>query len=249
MKLNSRSHPIGPTHEANNVLVDKEYIARPFNQLIKIGESGSAKLRSGTQNGEIIEEFPFDSDRVFTSAKDLIIKPSNPLPYNTKVYLTMDVGFVVSAKTGEKCNFLTETSAKTFYFTTQPEPVVEKVVRKVGDQVFGGTIVSITAGGCLIISPEFTERTDVWDSSSNTISFTQENTSTKGWFIPTKEQLINPELIPFDCVNEISGQHTILWSSNGIGDSGYAVDVSTRRLILINKNNKRRLRTFKFIED
>lgn len=241
------NHPIGPNNNAVNVSVNKKEIARGFNQKIHLGNHGSVRLRSGSQKGEIIEEFSFDSDRVFVSARDLIVVPTNPLPYNTKIYLTMDDGFVIATKTGEECKFLNEDSSITFSFTTEPEPVVEKKVIKVGDYISGGTVVSVIGGRYLIVSPDDTEQNVSWDDIKSVESRALEVTKSKGWFIPTKEQLINPELIPFEYLN--TAKKTVFWSSDSNGSDAYAVDVSTRQILSINKKNNLRTRTFKFVED
>ena len=117
---------LGPLNKEKNVKVDRKEIARIFNQPILLVTSGSVKLRKGSQTGEILEEFDINSGKVTTSGNELVLFPEKLLPYETEIFLTMDDGFVISASSGEKCNFLNETSNITFSFATE-DPIGKKL--------------------------------------------------------------------------------------------------------------------------
>ena len=85
----------------------KEFI-KGFNQPIILGESGTARLRKGSQFGEILEEFDVNSDRVQIRHTELVLLPEKQLPYETEIFLTMDDGFVIAERSGERCTFLNE---------------------------------------------------------------------------------------------------------------------------------------------
>jgi hypothetical protein len=59
----------GPLNKEQNVKVDRKEIARLFNQPILLGDSGTARLRKGSQTGEILEEFDVHSGKSFSKCK------------------------------------------------------------------------------------------------------------------------------------------------------------------------------------
>jgi hypothetical protein len=66
----------------------------------------------------------------------------------------MDDGFVIAKSSGEKCNFLNETSEVTFSFTTE-DPI--------GKPLEGGTILAKNGGRYLIVSPKKAEISLFWE--------------------------------------------------------------------------------------
>jgi hypothetical protein len=222
----------GPLDKEQNVKVDKKAIARIFNQPILLGDFGTARLRKGSQTGEILEEFDVHSGKVSASARELVLFPEKTLPYETEVFLTLDNGFVVAKASGEKCNFLNEKSEVTFSFTTE-DPI--------GKSLEGGIIISKSGGRYLIVSPKKAEISLFWEEKEKAIAHTEEVTGTSGWFIPSSGLLINEE---WNVRN--------LWfrsedNNNFWTNDGYEIDMSDLILRTINKNTINKIRTFKFV--
>ena len=223
---------IGPLDKENNVKVDRKQIARLFNQPILLGDSGKVKLRKGSQTGEILEEFDVHSGKVSASARELVLFPEQTLPYETEIFLTMDNGFVVAKASGEKCNFLNETSDVTFSFTTE-DPI--------GKSLEGGIILAKSGGRYLIVSPKKAEISLFWEEKEKAIAYTEEVTGTSGWFIPSSGLLINEELNVRNLWFE-SEDNNNFWTSDD-----YEIDMSDLILRTINKNTINKVRTFKFV--
>lgn len=222
----------GPLNKEQNVKVDKKEIARIFNQHILLGNSGTARLRKGSQTGEILEEFDVHSTKVSASARELVLFPEKILPYETEIFLTMDDGFVVAKSSGEKCNFLNETSEVTFSFTTE-DPI--------GKSLEGGIIVSKSGGRYLIVSPKKAEISLFWGEKEKAIAHTEKVTGTSGWFIPSSGLLINENL---NMRNLWFGSedNNNFWTSDD-----YEIDMCDLILRKINNNTINKVRTFKFV--
>ena len=223
---------IGPLNKEKDVKVDRKEIARLFNQPILLGNSGTARLRKGSQTGEILEEFDVHSGKVSASARELVLFPKQTLPYETEIFLTLDDGFVIAKSSGEKCNFLNETSEVTFSFTTE-DPI--------GKSLEGGTIVAKNGGRYLIVSPKKAEISLFWEEKEKVITYTEEVTGTSGWFIPSSGLLINEELNVRNLWFE-SEDNNNFWTNDD-----YEIDMSDLILRTINKNTINKVRTFKFV--
>ena len=223
---------IGPLNKEQNVKVDRKEIARLFNQPILLGDSGTARLRKGSQTGEILEEFDVHSGKVSASARELVLFPKQTLPYETEIFLTLDDGFVIAKSSGEKCNFLNETSEVTFSFTTE-DPI--------GKSLEGGTIVAKNGGRYLIVSPKKAEISLFWEEKEKVIAYTEEVTGTSGWFIPSSGLLINEELNVRNLWFRGEDNNNF-WTSDG-----YEINMSDLILRTINKNTINKVRTFKFV--
>jgi hypothetical protein len=222
----------GPLDKEKDVEVDKKAIARLFNQSILLGDSGTARLRRGSQTGEILEEFDVHSEKVSASARELVLYPENLLPYETEIFLTMDDGFVIAKASGEKCNFLNETSDVTFSFTTE-DPI--------GKPLDGGIILAKNGGRYLIVSPKKAEISLFWEEREKAIAHTEEVTGTSGWFIPSVSLLINENLNVRNLWFRGEDNNNF-WTSDG-----YEIDMSDLILRTINKNTINKVRTFKFV--
>ena len=222
----------GPLNKEQNIKVDRKEIARLFNQPILLGNSGTARLRKGSQTGEILEEFDVHSGKVSASARELVLYPEQTLPYETEIFLTLDDGFVIAKSSGEKCNFLNETSEVTFSFTTE-DPI--------GKSLEGGTIVAKNGGRYLIVSPKKAEISLFWEEKEKVIAYTEEVTGTSGWFIPSSGLLINEELNVRNLWFE-SEDNNNFWTNDD-----YEIDMSDLILRTINKNTINKVRTFKFV--
>jgi hypothetical protein len=224
---------IGPLNKEKNIEVDRKVIARLFNQPILLGDSGTARLRKGSKTGEILEEFDVHSKKVSASGYELVLYPEKTLPYETEIFLTMDDGFVIAKASGEKCNFLNETSDVTFSFTTE-DPI--------GKSLDGGTIISKNDGRYLIVSPQKAELNLFWEEREKAITHTEEVTGTSGWVIPSVSLLMNENLN----VRRLwfkSEDSNIFWTN----DDGLGIDMNDLIPLSINKNTLNRVRTFKFV--
>jgi len=224
----------GPLNKEKDVFVDKKEIARLFNQPILLGDSGTARLRKGNQNGEVLEEFDVHSKKVSASGFELILRPENTLPYETEIFLTMDDGFVIAKSSGEKCNFLNEYSEITHSFTTE-DPI--------GKSLDGGIILSKNGGRYLVVSPKEAELKLFWQEKEKAIAHTEKVTGTSGWFVPSLSFLTNENLNVRNIWFE-SEDNNIFWTN----DDGYGIDMGSLIPIKMNKGILNKVRTFKFLE-
>lgn len=210
----------------------QQEVARGFNQPIILGESGTARLRKGSQIGEILEQFDIHSDKVKIVNNALVLYPETQLPYETEIFLTMDDGFVIAKRSGEKCTFLNEKSDTTFSFTTE-DPI--------GNELDGGTIISKNGGRYLIVSPKEAELDLFLEEKEKAISHTEKITGTTGWFIPSLSLLLNENLNVRD-VWFRREENNIFWTHDD-----YEIDMSDLIFKSANKNNVKKVRTFKFV--
>jgi hypothetical protein len=133
----------------------------------------------------------------------------------------MDDGFVIAKASGEKCNFLNETSNVTFSFTTE-DPI--------GKSLDGGIIISKSGGRYLIVAPKKAELNLFWEEKEKAIAHTQKITGTRGWFIPSLSLLLNDELNVRDLWFR-GEDHNTFWTSDD-----YEIDMSDLIIKSINKN-------------
>lgn len=229
----------GPYNGEKEVKVSKKQIARVFNQPILLGGSGKAKLRKGSQTGQVIEEFDIDSGNVFASGRELVVVPQKLLPYETEIFLTLDDGFVISKLSGEKCNFLNENSNITFSFTTE-DPI--------GKPLEGGTIISKFGGKYLIVSPNKTEMNLFWEEYDKVIAYTEKITKTSGWMVPSLNIFLDKNLDNKDLWFLEKPDNNLFWTSDTNGDEVYCIDLKDMIVKSINKNTSNTFRTFKFVD-
>ena len=213
-----------------NVGVNGKSIVRVFNQQIILGE-GVVRLRKGSQSGEVLEELETSSGKVLASGAELVVLPDHTLPYETKVFLTVDDGAVIAKNSGERCTFLNETSERTFSFTTE-DPI--------GKPLDGGTILSKSNGRYLIVSPKRSEMILPWDKRHMAISRTQEITGTSDWFVPSSSLLINEDLNVKGFWFRFDDDNTY-WTSDG-----YSVNMSNLVVKERSKDTSSKVRTFKY---
>jgi hypothetical protein len=233
----------GPLNKEKNIEVNRKAIARLFNQPILLGDSGTARLRKGSQTGEILEEFNVQSQKVSASGNELVLYPENTLPYETEIFLTLDDGFVIAKSSGEKCNFLNETSEITHSFTTGKElKIIAIEENPIGKPLDGGTIISKNGGRYLIVSPKKAELNLFWEEREKAITHTEEVTGTSGWFVPSLNLLMNEDLNVRNVWFK-SEDNNIFWTN----DDGRGIDMSDLILLSINKNTSNKVRTFKFV--
>lgn len=229
---------IGPQNRQIEVPANKKQIARLFTHPIEFGGTGRAYLRKNSKNGEIIETFSEDNNNVLISANELVLEPSNQLPYETKIFLTLDDGFIRSKITGEECCFLNENSETTFSFTTE-DPI--------GKELDGGIILSKNGGRYLIVSPKECEINVPWDQRDKAIEKTQEITGTSGWFIPSWSLLSNPELNNINLWVDYISCNFLYWTNDEQSlDKSYCINITNGFVFEQYKTNFYNIRTFKF---
>jgi len=223
----------GPANKEKNVKANIKHISRVFNQTILLGDSGTARLRKGNKIGQVLEEFDFNSGKVSVNGRELVLYPEKPLPYETEIFLTLDNGFVIAKASGEKCNFLNETSETTFSFTTESA---------IGNSLEGGIVVSKMGGRYLVASPQKAEISLFYDEKEKAVQHTKKVSGTNGWFIPSSSLLINESLNLKKLLFK-NGDSNIFLSSDG-----YEIDIDTGTKGSINRNKANKVRTFKFVE-
>lgn len=209
-----------------------------YNQNISLGSSGTLSLRKGSRTGEIIESFDATSDKILVSARELLVYPSNPLPYETTVHVTVSDEFVVSSMNGSKFTGLDENGDVEFYFTT------ESPYGKILD---GGIVVSKDNNGYYwIAAPQSTEINGSWNEISKVIAKVSSETSTTGWILPTKN-IIQNQLIPNKkyWVDENS-QNNLYWTKDEVdSNNAYYINVNDNISYSGNKEEFHSIRLFK----
>lgn len=154
-----------------------------YNQQISLGTSGTLSLRKGSKTGEVIETFNFGSNKLLANAYELIIQPTNPLPYSTKIYVTVSDRFIVSTMNESGFAGLEETGNDEFYFSTEDA---------LGKPFAGGIVVAKDEGEhYLIAAPQSTEINGSWNEITNLIAKVSEQTETSGWYLPSIYEMQN----------------------------------------------------------
>ena len=146
------------------------------NQNIVLGSSGVLELKLGSKTGKVIESFDVSSDRILISAWELIVQPSNPLPYESEIYLTMTDGFIVSAVNGSSFSGFDVNGNHEFKFNTE---------NSIGKPLDGGIVISKTNEVFTIISPKKSEMNLTWYEIDKAIQKTEADTGTTGWYLPS----------------------------------------------------------------
>jgi len=152
------------------------------NQEISLGSSGTLELRKDSKTGELIESFDVTSDKVSISAWELMIRPSETLPYETEIYLVMSDGFIVSAVNGSSFPGFDVNGNKTFKFNTE---------NSIGKPLDGGIVVSKTNEVFTIISLKKSEINLTWYEIDKAIQKIEEDTGTTGWYLQSLYELQN----------------------------------------------------------
>lgn len=153
-----------------------------YNQKISLGSSGTLSLRKGSRTGEVIESFDVTSDKILINVRELLVYPTNPLPYETTVYVTVSDGFVVSSMNGSGFTGLGEDGTEEFYFDTE---------HPYGKPLEGGTVVAKDEGGYYwVAAPQSTKIKGSWNEISNVITRVSNETGTTGWILPTKSIIL-----------------------------------------------------------
>ena len=61
-----------------------------------------------------------------------------------------------------------------------------------GSAVAGGYLICKSGGTAWIVSPSSTEVSRIWNSRNDAVTTAQASAACGDWFVPTKEQLLNP---------------------------------------------------------
>jgi hypothetical protein len=199
------------------------------NQQIEFGSGGIIELRKNSKTGELIESFEVSSNQVTISARELLIKPSQQLPYETEIFMVISDGFVISSVNGSSFSGFDINGNKEFKFTTE-DPI--------GKPLDGGTIISKNNETYTIVSPKKSEINLTWYEFSKAVQKTDEETGTKGWYVPSLYELQNHK--------EILKLEDFYWTSteNDLG-TAYKLNMSSNISFVANKSESYLIRTFK----
>jgi hypothetical protein len=211
------------------------------NQEISLGSSGTLELRKDSKIGELIESFDVTSDKVSISAWELMIRPSEKLPYESEIYLVMSDGFIVSAINGSSFSGFDVNGDKTFKFNTAkevilpPEPQPEL---KIGDSLEGGIIIDKVNDIFTLISPKKSEMNLTMYEIDKAIQKTEEDTGTTGWYLPSSYELQN-------YTNHLESDK-YYWTSTEVDlEHSYALNTNNRVPYSTNKKESHLIRLFK----
>ena len=199
------------------------------NQKTIFGSSGTIELRKGSKSGQLVESFDVSSDKVNISAREIIIQPSNPLPYETEIYVVMSNGFVISAINGSSFSGLDVNGDKQFKFVTE-DPI--------GKPLEGGTVILKEESWYVVLSPENSELSLSWNQLSTAIQKTEEVTGTTGWYVPDYYEMQNYK-------NYLKTKKSYWTSMELNADSSYSLYTNSNAPMFSNKSDSFLVRTFK----
>jgi len=195
------------------------------NQEISLGSSGTLELRKDSKTGELIESFDVTSDKVSISAWELMIRPSEPLPYETEIYLVISDGFIVSAVNGSSFSGFDVNGDKTFKFST--ESFIDLLEVESPDEEIK-----------ILIAPEKSEMNLTWYEIHKAIQKTEEDTRTTGWYLPSIYELQN-------YMSQLKND-SYYWSSTEIDlEHSYALNTDNQIPYSTNKRESHLIRLFK----
>jgi hypothetical protein len=211
------------------------------NQQISLGSSGTLELRKDSKDGELIESFDVTSDRISISAWELIVQPSNSLPYESEIYLVMSDGFIVSDINGSSFSGFAVNGDKTFKFNTAkevilpPEPQPEL---KIGDSLEGGIIIDKVDDIFTVISPKKSEMNLTMYEINKAIQKTEEDTGTTGWYLSSLYEFQN-------YTNHLESDK-YYWTSTEVDlEHSYALNTNNRVPYSTKKRESHLIRLFK----
>jgi len=199
------------------------------NQKIVFGSSGTIELRKGSKTGELIESFDVSSDKIMINAQEIIIQPSNPLPYETEIYVVMTEGFFVSAINGTSFSGFDVNGDKEFKFTTED---------LLGNSLEGGIVILKENSWYVVISPEESELFLSWNDRNYAIQKTEKITGASGWYIPDWYEM--------QFYREYLKNKKSYWSNTEIDTNcAYSINTISETPFVLNKNTRLLVRTFK----
>lgn len=199
------------------------------NQSVRIGSSGTIQLRKNSKTGELIESFDTSSDKVLISAREIIVKPTNPLPYETEIHVVMSDGFLVSTINGTTFSGLDVNGDKEFKFQTEDQ---------VGNPLEGGIAILKENNWYVVMAPKNSELLIDWNNRNQAIQRAERITGTSNWQIPTYWEM--------QLYMEHLEDKKIYWTSTEVDDNNaYCINRSTKIPKVSNKNFTHLIRTFK----
>lgn len=199
------------------------------NQKIKFGSSGTIELRKGSKTGELIESFDVSSNKVLISAREIIVQPSNQLPYETEIYVVMSDGFVVSAINGTSFSGFDVNGDKEFKFVTEDS---------IGKPLEGGIVISKENSWYVVMSPEKSEMFLTWLEFDKAIQKTEEDTGTTGWYVPGHYEM--------QFYEKYLKSEEYYWTNTEIDtNNSYTLNTNSNTPVVSDKNHSYLVRTFK----
>jgi len=202
------------------------------NQKINFGSSGTIELRKGSKTGELIESFGISNNKVLISANELIIQPSNPLPYETEIYVVMSDGFVISAVNGTSFSEFDVHGDEEFKFVTE-DPI--------GKPLEGGIVISKEGSWYIVVSPEMSEMILTWTELNKAVQKAEEVTGTTGWYIPGYHEM---QFYQKHLKNEKS-----YWTNTELNaNTAYGLNTTSNAPMIFNKSDSYLIRTFKKVK-
>ena len=212
-----------------------------FNQQIAIGNpNGTIVLKK--ENGDVIESFlPTDTEKICFNAHELIITPTNDLPFETKIYLYVNDSAVVAQKHGKPWHAISEGGNLNYHFVTE-DPI--------GKKLDGGTVICKTNDNYYwIVSPEKSELYCSWNDRQNAVSLAEELTSTTGWMIPSYSEFRNPIILNSDRWHDHSKDDDVVcdyWTDTANSESAaYSINTTKNIPYINNKGYFKKVRAFK----
>ena len=199
------------------------------NQEIKFGSSGTIELRKNSKTGELIESFDILSDKIVISAWEIMIQPTNQLPYETEIYVVISDGFILSKVNGSSFSEFSLDGNKEFKFQTEDS---------LGNFLEGGTVISKGGGRYTIISDKKYEMNLTWYEIYKAIEKTQNDTGKDGWYVPSLYELINYK-------DHLKSEESYWTNTEDTLEQAYLLNINTNTPYITNKIESHLIRLFK----
>ena len=199
------------------------------NQKIAFGPSGTIELRKVSKTGELIESFEVSSNKVLISAREIVIHPSNPLPYETEIHMIMSDGFIVSAINGTSFSGYGVHGDKELKIVTE-DPI--------GKPLEGGIVIAKENSWYVVMSPEKSEIPLLWTELNRAIQKAEEVTETTGWYVPGYYEM--------QFYQKHLNSEESYWTNTELDiNTSYSLNTSSSAPTISNKSDSYLVRTFK----
>lgn len=211
------------------------------NQSISFGSSGYLELRKESKTGDLIESFDVNSDRVKISARELLIYPTNQLPFETEIYLVMSDGFIVSDVNGSSFSGFDVNGDKEFKFTTEDVVIVEEEIQIIEEptSLEGGLVIAKDGGVYTVVAPPQSEMNLTWYELDKAIQKTEQDTKSIGWYLPSFYEMQKYK-------NNWKSSEELYWTSTEKdSDIAYALNMNNSVPYIADKSKSHLIRLFK----
>jgi len=202
-----------PANGATNVSISLTSITLTFDQVIGIGTTGFAHLRTVSSGGTTLETFTVSQINQNTATSKVVTinrNTASTLPQSENIFFVVDNRMFNT--TSGKFAGINTTNGQTYSFTTG--------VLSLGDSYQGGYLICASGGTRWIAAPQTAEVSRSWFDRGQANTRAQQVSGCSGWFVPSCGQLQNPGFI---CRTYWDAYcQNLYWSNEAFPVSGHA---------------------------